>query len=145
MMDFAFSADRIIILGYNFKTLQQIHSFLEPSGSGISSLWARTTALKFNTKVLVGYPEKVDISKNWPTSPEYYDSAIMVNEEGETVLNYRKNFLHGTDQTWALEGPGFFCEEIDGLGKVCVGVGMDLKYVTTAVHVQHAVGDDDLF
>ncbi|RKU45140.1 Carbon-nitrogen hydrolase [Coniochaeta pulveracea] len=113
--------------GYNFKTLHQIHPFLEPSGSGISSLWARTTALKFNTKVLVGYPEKVDISKNWPTSPEYYDSAIMVNEEGETVLNYRKNFLHGTDQTWALEGPGFFCEEIDGLGKVCVGVGMDLN------------------
>lgn len=53
----------------------------------------------------------------------------MVNEEGETVINYRKNFLHGTDQTWALEGPGFFCEEIEGLGKVCVGVGMDLKYV----------------
>lgn len=113
--------------GYNFKSLHQIHSFLEPSGSGISSLWARTTALKFNTKVLVGYPEKVDITKNWPASPEYYDSAIMVNGEGETVLNYRKNFLHKTDQTWALEGPGFFCEDIEGLGKTCVGICMDLK------------------
>lgn len=117
-------------LGFNFKSLQQVHPFLEPSGFGISSLWARTTALKYNTNVLVGYPEKVDVRDKWPTSPEYYNSAIMVDGDGGTVLNYRKNFLHSMDQTWALESnAGFYDGEIAGLGKTCVAVGMDLKYV----------------
>ena len=44
--------------GYNFKSLQHVMPFLEPSGSGISSLWARTTALKYDCVVAVGYPEK---------------------------------------------------------------------------------------
>jgi len=115
-------------LGYKFKSLHQIHPFLEPSGSGISSLWARTTALKFNTKVIVGYPEKVDVREKWPASPEYYNSAIMVNGEGENILNYRKRFLHRTDETWALEGDGgFYSDDIVGLGKTVVGICMDLK------------------
>jgi protein N-terminal amidase len=86
--------------------------------------------LKFNTNVLVGYPEKVDVTDKWPTSPEYYNSALMVNGDGETVLNYRKNFLDQIDQTWALEsGDGFVDSEIPGLGKVCVALGVDLTYV----------------
>jgi len=64
--------------GYNFKSLQHITPFLEPTTSGISSLWARTTALKYNCVVIVGYPEKVDISWKWPASPEYYNSSIVV-------------------------------------------------------------------
>ncbi|OAA60436.1 Nitrilase/cyanide hydratase and apolipoprotein N-acyltransferase [Niveomyces insectorum RCEF 264] len=44
--------------GYNFQSLAEIAPYLEPSGSGISSLWARTTALKYNCNVVVGYPEK---------------------------------------------------------------------------------------
>ena len=47
-----------LYLGYNFKSSQHIAPFLEPSGSGISSLWARTTALKHDCVVAVGYPEK---------------------------------------------------------------------------------------
>lgn len=64
----------------------------------------------------------------WPASPEYYDSAIMVNGDGENVLNYRKRFLYKTDETWALEGDGGFHQaEIPGLGKTVVGMCMDLK------------------
>ncbi|KAH8664184.1 hypothetical protein BX600DRAFT_512245 [Xylariales sp. PMI_506] len=114
--------------GYNFKSLQDISPFLEPSGSGISSLWARTTALKYNCVVGVGYPEKVDVSKKWPTSPEYYNSLIIVNGEGETVANYRKSFLYYTDETWALEGPdGFYEGHIPGLGHCSIGICMDLN------------------
>ncbi|WYZ38821.1 hypothetical protein EsH8_III_000735 [Colletotrichum jinshuiense] len=113
--------------GYNFKTLQHISPFLEHSGSGITSLWARTTALKYNCNVVVGYPEKVDVSDNWPTSPEYYNSAIVVNEDGETIANYRKSFLYYTDETWALEGQGFFDGFIPGLGNTSIGICMDLN------------------
>ncbi|KAK1983461.1 hypothetical protein LZ30DRAFT_480680 [Colletotrichum cereale] len=114
--------------GYNFKSLQQISPFLEPSGSGITSLWARTTALKYNCNVVVGYPEKVDVSNNWPTGPEYYNSAIVVNGDGETIANYRKNFLYYTDETWALEGnKGFYEGWIPGLGNTSIGICMDLN------------------
>lgn len=109
--------------GYNFKSLQQISPYLEPSGSGISSLWARTTALKYNTNVVVGYPERVDVSSTWATGPEHYSSAIIVNGEGETVANYRKSFLYSTDESWALEGKhGFFQGHVCGLGRMAMGI-----------------------
>ena len=114
---------RLTRIGYNFRSLQHISPFLEPTAAGITSLWARTTALKYNCVVTAGYPEKVDVSPKWPAGPEYYNSAITVNEEGETIANYRKSFLYYTDETWALEGPdGFYSGEIDGLGNVVMGI-----------------------
>ncbi|CZR59231.1 related to amino-terminal amidase [Phialocephala subalpina] len=109
--------------GYNFRSLQHVSPFLEPTAAGITSLWARTTALKYNCHVIAGYPEKVDVSPKWPASPEYYNSAITVNPEGETIANYRKSFLYYTDETWALEGPdGFYDGVIEGLGNVAMGI-----------------------
>ena len=120
----------ILRLGYNFKSLSDISHFLEHSGSGISSLWSRTTALKYDCTVITGYPEKVDPALKWPTNPEYYNAAIVVNGEGETVANYRKTHLYYTDETWALEGPsGFYGRRLEGLGRTAIGICMDLKYV----------------
>ncbi|PNP49569.1 hypothetical protein THARTR1_09891 [Trichoderma harzianum] len=114
--------------GYNFKSLQDISPFLEPSGSGITALWARTMALKYNCTVTVGYPEKVDVSPKWPTGPEYYNSAIVVNGDGETIANYRKSFLYYTDESWALEGNrGFYDGYIPGLGNTSIGICMDIN------------------
>jgi protein N-terminal amidase len=79
--------------------------------------------LKHDCVVTVGYPEKATVGPNWPTAPEYYNSAITVNREGETIANYRKSFLYYTDEKWALEGPdGFFDGEIPGLGNVAMGI-----------------------
>jgi predicted amidohydrolase len=76
----------------------------------------------------VGYPEKVDPVENWPTSPEYYSSAIVVNGDGETIANYRKNFLYQIDETWALESKdGFFEGYVPGLGHTALGICMDIK------------------
>ncbi|OHW91727.1 N-terminal amidase, partial [Colletotrichum incanum] len=109
--------------GYNFKSLQHIAPYLEHSGSGITSLWARTTALKYNCNLVVGYPEKVDVTEDWPASPEYYNAALVVNEDGETIANYRKSFLYYTDETWALEGEeGFYKGRIPGLGRTSIGI-----------------------
>ena len=109
--------------GYNFKSLQEISPFLEPQGSGITALWAQTLALKLNCVVTIGYPEKEDIEEKWPTSPEYYNSVIVVNPDGETIANYRKTFLYYTDETWALEGPqGFYGGSIPQLGTTAMGI-----------------------
>lgn len=114
--------------GYNFKSLAEIAPHLEPSGSGISALWGRTTALKYNCNVVVGYPEKVDVAQKWPTSPEYYNSAIMISPDGDTIANYRKSFLYAVDETWALEGQdGFFEGHIPELGDVAMGICMDIN------------------
>lgn len=116
--------------GYNFKSLQDISPFLEPTGSGISALWARTTALKFNCNVALGYPEKVDVTPEWPASPEYYNSCLIVNGDGETIANYRKSFLYYIDEKWALEGrDGFYDDYIPGLGSTAMGICSDLKFV----------------
>lgn len=69
-----------------------------------------------------GYPEKFDVSKKWPANPEYYNSVIMVNRDGETIANYRKSFLYYTDETWALEGKGFYSGAVEGLGDVAMGI-----------------------
>ncbi|KAM3507626.1 hypothetical protein MY11210_007076 [Beauveria gryllotalpidicola] len=111
--------------GYNFKSLSHIAPYFEPSTSGITSLWARTVALKYNCTVIAGYPEKVDVTPKWPTSPEYYNSAIVVSPDGETIANYRKSFLHYTDETWALEGDGFYSGFLPGIG--FASLGMDLN------------------
>lgn len=117
-----------ITTGYNFKSLQHISSCLEHSDSGISSLWARTSALKHDCTVVVGYPETVDLADRWPANPEYYNSAIIVNSDGETIGNYRKSHLYYTDETWALEGPdGFYHGRIPGIGRTAMGICMDIK------------------
>lgn len=54
---------------------------------------------------------------------ELYNSAIIVNSEGQAIGNYRKTFLYYTDETWALEGPdSFFSSEIEGLGNTAMGI-----------------------
>ncbi|KAK4113816.1 carbon-nitrogen hydrolase [Canariomyces notabilis] len=113
--------------GYNFKSLEDILPFLEPTGSGITSLWARTTALKYDCTVAVGYPEKVESPGPQGSAPEYYNSLLVVNGEGETVANYRKSSLYYTDETWAHEGPGFFGGHIGELGQVAMGICMDIN------------------
>ncbi|KAK6193242.1 centromere/microtubule-binding protein cbf5 [Pestalotiopsis sp. IQ-011] len=114
--------------GYNFKTLREIYPFLEPTGTGITSVWARSVALKYDCAVAVGYPETADVSHKWPTSPEYYNSLIMVNKDGDAWALYRKSHLYYTDETWALEGPeGFWKGYLPGIGKIAMGICMDIN------------------
>lgn len=120
--------------GFNFGSYDEISPFLEPSGSGISSLWARTVALKHNLNVLVGYPEKLDASGNSRAGPKHFNSAILVNGDGETVANYRKSFLHSVDETWALEGKGFFGGHVPGLGNTAIGIGEFRMHNSDCIH-----------
>ena len=82
------------------------------------------------------------MTKQWPASPEYYNSALVVSSDGETIANYRKSFLYYTDETWALEGrDGFFRGRIPGLGRVALGICMDLKYVCSFLDHAHLAAD----
>lgn len=117
------SAD--LIAGNNFYSYNDVAPYLEPPGSGISSLWARTIALKHNTCVVVGYPEQraASCATHTRAGPEHFNSAILVNGDGETVVNYRQHFLHSADEAWATEGRGFFHDRVPGLGSAVIGIG----------------------
>lgn len=81
--------------------MEAIKPHLEPVGSGPSASWARETAKRLRCKVCVGYPE---IEHNLTEQAKYYNSLLVVNENGEVIHNYRKSFLYFTDETWAAEG-----------------------------------------
>lgn len=123
--------------GYNFKSLHEIYPFLEPTVSGITSVWAKNAALRYDCAVAVGYPETADVSHKWPTSPEYYNALIVVNRDGDTWAHYRKSHLYYTDESWALEGDGFWKGFMPGIGKVALGIckltssSLDLPMSTT--------------
>jgi predicted amidohydrolase len=74
-----------------------------------------------NCYVAVGYPEKTN-STSGSAAVEYYNSAVTVSPDGETIANYRKSFLYYTDDTWAAEGTGFYSGEISNLGKIAMGI-----------------------
>ena len=116
----------LIVPGYNFKSLEHISPYLEPTTAGITAQWARTTALKYSCVVAVGYPEKAnkpDINLEGTKPAKLYNAAVIVHAQGTTIGNYRKSFLYYTDSTWAQEGPdGFFSAEIEGLGNTAMGI-----------------------
>lgn len=119
--------------GYNFKSLDAIKPYLEPTVSGPSTTWAISTAKRLGCHVLVGYPEQCqEDGKN-------YNSTVTVSPAGEVLLNYRKSFLYYTDETWAAEGPAgscaqhkehhtpFFTGILGTLGQVGHGICMDIN------------------
>jgi protein N-terminal amidase len=108
-------------LGYNFKSLEHIKPYMEPTTSGVTTDWARATASKYGCFVTVGYPE-LEQKSNPGTLSKYFNSSVTLNPEGNVVVNYRKSFLYYTDETWASEGPGFFGGEIPALGNVAMGI-----------------------
>ncbi|EKV12555.1 Protein NH2-terminal asparagine amidohydrolase, putative [Penicillium digitatum] len=93
----------LAMTGYNFPSLEAIMPYLEPAGDGPSASWAREIARHLRCKVCVGYPEIEKDAQN-PDKAAYYNSLLVVDENGEFILNYRKSFLYYTDETWAAEG-----------------------------------------
>ncbi|KAH8148158.1 uncharacterized protein LAJ45_07922 [Morchella importuna] len=116
--------------GYNFKSAEEIEFHLEPTAAGPSTVWARSIARRLGCYVALGYPEYCAHSPSSPQgSMSRYNSAVLVSPQGNVLVNYRKHFLYTTDETWAEEGKeGFFSGEMpDGLGKLAMGICMDLN------------------
>jgi protein N-terminal amidase len=124
--------------GYNYPSYDSIKPYLEPTTAGVTTKWAISTARRLRCHVIAGYPElSTDIDDTAPTSTEgtsndpihkRYNSTVTVSPTGEILANYRKSFLYYTDESWAAEGDtGFFCDTIGSLGKVALGICMDIN------------------
>ncbi|KAL5002816.1 carbon-nitrogen hydrolase, partial [Aspergillus recurvatus] len=95
----------LALTGYNFPSLEAIKPYLEPAGQGRSAAWARQTAKRLGCKVCIGYPEvEFETDGNGQCEENYYNSLLVLDEQGNILLNYRKTFLYYTDETWASEG-----------------------------------------
>lgn len=122
--------------GYNFSNLSDIRPYLEPTKSGPSTQWAKSIATQYKWFVTVGYPE-IATNSNGPTRVVYFNSTVTVAPNGSIIAHYRKSFLYYTDETWAYEGElgdaptgakaGFLNSQIDGIGKVTMGICMDIN------------------
>lgn len=110
-----------LCIGYNFPSLDAIRPYLEQKGEGPSAQWARKTAQRLKCKVCVGYAEvyrgleisgdkeanddqKTGGNQLDSSSTKFYNSLLVVDEEGKVIHNYRKRFLYYTDESWASEG-----------------------------------------
>ncbi|GKZ51441.1 carbon-nitrogen hydrolase [Aspergillus brasiliensis] len=109
--------------GYLFPSAEAIAPYLEPTTSGVTTIWAQRVARQLRCTVVVGYPEK---TSEIPLS-RCYNSCVVVSEAGEVIANYRKSNLYFQDQCWADEGNGFFAGKIGSLGQVAIGICMDLN------------------
>jgi protein N-terminal amidase len=58
------------------------------------------------------------------STPEYYNSLVVVDSAGQNVAHYRKSFLYYTDATWAREGQGFYGGKLGSLGQAAMGICM---------------------
>lgn len=122
--------------GYNFASLEHITPYLESPSTGPTATWARSRARALGCVVVAGYPEKAEGGDGAAEQPgeaspsRHFNAATVVDKTGRAVANYRKAFLYYTDETWATEGgSGFFHGDIAGLGRVALGICMDIKSV----------------
>ncbi|ORZ00419.1 carbon-nitrogen hydrolase [Syncephalastrum racemosum] len=106
--------------GYKFENLDEIKPFLEDTETGPSVMWAKQQAVRLAAYVVVGYPEVT-------SDGHYYNSLCFVDRQGQLLTTYQKTFLFETDEQWAREGPGFRTIDVPELGKVGLGICMDIN------------------
>lgn len=83
------------LTGYNFSSPREIEPFLESSSSGPTYSLALELSAKYSCTTVIGYPERFRKAT--------YNSAMVVDEHGKLVYNYRKTHLYETDVTWGCK------------------------------------------
>lgn len=123
----------LALTGYNFKSTEHIKPFLETTGSGKSFEFGKLLSKRYNCKTLLGYPEKFG-DNNGSKNDQFkiYNSAMLIDEDGQILHNYRKTHLFETDKVWGCsESPeGFKSFDLLIKGKeirTTIGICMDLN------------------
>ncbi|MFB5662241.1 nitrilase-related carbon-nitrogen hydrolase [Alteribacillus sp. HJP-4] len=81
-------------------------------------------AEKYNTAIVYGFIEKEGNS--------LFNSAMLLDENGEKAGKYRKSHLSEEDKEWAAAGDKLSVFETDTLGKIGLLIGEDALYPETA-------------
>ena len=84
------------LTGYSFHSKKDILPYVTKKDEGPSFQLAKSISEKLQCYTIIGYPEKNDEQK-------LYNSALVINPQGEQVFNYRKTFLYDTEMNWDCE------------------------------------------
>lgn len=80
------------VTGYNFSSPQEISPFLEDTSRGATCSLAKELSKQYGCATVIGYPET--------SHGKTYNSALVVDDTGKIIYNYRKTHLYETDETW---------------------------------------------
>ena len=95
----------LILSGYNIG--QTVQELAEPA-DGPAGQRASQIAREANLAILYGYPEKLDT--------EVYNSALLIDRNGNTQANYRKTHLFGSyEKSCFKPGDALIIAELEGL------------------------------
>ncbi|RKP05846.1 carbon-nitrogen hydrolase, partial [Thamnocephalis sphaerospora] len=115
------------LIGYMFSDREDVAPYAEDAHDGDTVRWASEQARRLHAYVIVGYPERVRGENG--EADCFYNSACVVNRAGHLVHTYRKAYLFETDLTWASwSSDGFSVLDLDGIGRVGIGICMDLNH-----------------
>ncbi len=115
--------------GYCFTSKEDIKPYTEEATKGKTFEYCASLAKKTNSYIMCGYPELyIDPETN---KESFYNSAYVIDRQGNLVLNYRKHYLYETDHKWAEEGPSFQTVKLKNIKgieyKAAVAICMDIN------------------
>lgn len=93
------------LTGYSFHSTNDINPYITTTENSKSFKFAQRVSNLFNCYTILGYPEEhiSNETTNW------YNSAMVVDPQGELIFNYRKSFLYDTEYEWdCKENPNGF-------------------------------------
>jgi predicted amidohydrolase len=106
------------LTGYLFDSPESALAVAEPCGGRTFQLLA-PLAREAGSWLVAGYPEQ---------APEgLYNSAVVINPQGELAANYRKRLLFDCDEWWAQPGGLPYPLIPTAHGVLSVGICMDLN------------------
>lgn len=77
-------------------------------------------AILLNCFIVAGFPELGE-------DGNIYNSLIVTDPAGAVITKYRKSFLFDAEKHWATAGSGFQFVDIPNLGRLGLGICMDLN------------------
>jgi protein N-terminal amidase len=85
-------------MGYNFENASDALPFSVKQNSGVDFEFARSLAVRLKAYVAFGYIEAVEYQ---PNEYSLYNSAAVIDRDGDMIANYRKKHLYYNDKLWA--------------------------------------------
>ena len=111
----------MFVTGYNIG--DAVFELAEPA-DGPASQKAAAIARETDIALLYGYPER--------DGDRVYNSAILIDRNGKTLVNYRKTHLYGPEENRLFhKGDGFVITELEGV-KVGVLICYDIEFPEAA-------------
>ena len=107
------------LVPYLWDSSGEIASVAEPK-QGDSFLFFSDFAAKHSLFLCYGYPEA--------DSGKFYNSQNLINPQGELIGHYRKKHLYDADFSWATPGNLPFQSIKTAIGKIGLGICMDLNF-----------------